>query len=157
MGLETKRSYLGTWILVPELCLYEEGNPPICGVYRISQLEDDVRISIDWKAQDGSKHQIEFQGPDSGVRRPSSTPGVSYFSITRVSPFILDSHAYVGEEQVAYARRRVSEDGLLLATVQVGRRPNGTTFHNFQVYRSKTTHEDTDHTQRSYRKGAPRN
>jgi hypothetical protein len=135
MNLEEKRSYLGTWILLPELCLYEEGNPPASGIYRISQLGDDVRISIEWKAQDGSKHQIEFQAPDSGVKQPSNNPGTSHFSITRVSPLILDSRAYAGEEEVGYARRRASDDGLLLATVQAGRRTNGTSFRNFQVYR----------------------
>ena len=135
MDLEEKRTYLGTWILVPELCIYEEGIPPVSGIYRISQLEGDVRISIDWEAQDGSKHQIEFQAPDSGLKQPSNNPGTSHFSITRVSPLILDSRAYAGEEEVAYARRCASDDGLLLATVQAGRRANGTSFRNFQVYR----------------------
>ena len=134
-----KGSYLGTWILVPELCLYDEGNPPVSGIYRISQLDDDVRITIDWEAQDGSTHQIEFQAPDSGVKQPSNNPGPSHFAITRVSPLILDSRAYADQEEVAYARRRASDDGLLLATVQVGRRPNGTSFRNFQVYRRQTT------------------
>jgi len=138
MDLEEKRIYLGTWILVPELCLYEEGNPPVSGIYRISQLDGDVRISIDWEAQDGMKHQIEFQAPDSGAKQPSNNPGTSHFSITRVSPLILDSHAYAGEEEVAYARRRASGDGLLLATVQAGRRANGRSFRNFQVYRRHT-------------------
>jgi len=136
---EKKSIYLGTWILVPELCLYEDGNPPVSGIYRISQSDEDVRISIDWEAQDGSKHQIEFQAPDSGAKQPSSNPGPSHLSITRVSPFILDSSAYAGDEEVAYARRCASEDGLLLSTVQVGRRANGTSFRNFQVYRRQTT------------------
>ena len=139
MDLETKRSYLGTWTLVPELCLYEEGNPPVSGIYRIAQLDDDVRISIDWEAQDGSKHQIEFQAPDRGIKQPSNNPGTSHFSITRVSHLILDSRAYAGDEEVGYARRRASDDGLLLATVQAGRRANGTSFRNFQVYRRQAT------------------
>lgn len=139
MDLGKKRSYLGTWILVTELCLYEEGSPPVSGIYRISLLDGDVRISTDWEAQDGSKHRIEFQARDSGVKQPSNNPGTSHFSITRISPLILDSRAYVDDEEVAYARRRVSDDGLLLATVQSGRRANGTSFRNFQVYRRQTT------------------
>lgn len=131
--------YLGTWILVPELSLYEEGTPPASGIYRISQHEDVVRVSVDWEALDGSKHHIEFQAPDIGVKQSSSAPGTSHFSITRVSPLILDSRAYVEDVEVAYARRHASHDGLLLTTVQVGRRPNGTSFRNFQVYRRQTT------------------
>ena len=134
-----KSFYLGTWILVPELCLYEEGSPPASGIYRISQVNAEVRVSIAWEAQDGSKHHIEFQAPGNGAKQPLSVPGPSHLSITRVTPYILDSSAYSDGEEVAYARRRASEDGLLLSTVQVGRRPNGTSFRNFQVYRRQTS------------------
>lgn len=135
MDQERKDGYLGAWILVPELCFYEEGTPPASGIYRISQHEDVVRVAVDWEAIDGSKHHVEFQAPDSGVKQSSSAPGTSHFSITRVSPLVLDSRAYVDDVEVAYARRHASHDGLLLTTVQVGRRPNGTSFRNFQVYR----------------------
>jgi hypothetical protein len=136
-------TYIGTWTLVPELCIYEEGQPPLSGTYRISQADGDVRISIDWKAPDGSAHQIEFGAPNDGTRQPSGAPGVasrdapavSHLSITRVSPSILDSSAFAGADEVAYARRSASQDGLLLSTVQVGRRADGTSFRNFQVYR----------------------
>ena len=47
MKEEGRSGYIGTWILVPELCLYEEGNPPVRGVYQIAQLDEGVRMSID--------------------------------------------------------------------------------------------------------------
>ena len=154
-------SYIGTWTLVPELCIYEEGQPPLSGIYRISQSDGHVRISIDWEAPDGSAHQIEFGAPNDGTRQPSGAPGVapvdapgvapvdapgvasadapeSHLSITRVSPLVLDSSAYTGADEVAYARRLASQDGLLLSTLQVGRRADGTSFRNFQVYRRRT-------------------
>ena len=140
-------AYIGTWTLVPELCIYEEGQPPLSGTYRISQSEGEVSISIDWEASDGSAHHIEFGAPSDGTRQPLSTPevasvdapGISHLSITRVSPLILDSSAYAGADEVAYARRLASQDGLLLSTVQVGRRADGTSFRNFQVYRKAKT------------------
>ena len=132
-------AYIGTWTLVPELCIYEEGQPPLSGTYRISQSEGEVSISIDWEASDGSAHHIEFGAPSDGTRQPSSTPGSLDLSITRVSPLILDSSAYAGADEVAYARRLASQDGLLLSTVQVGRRADGTSFRNFQVYRKAKT------------------
>ena len=156
-------NYIGTWTLVPELCIYEEGQAPLSGIYRISQSDGHVRISIDWEAPDGSAHQIEFGAPNDGTRQPSGAPGVasadapgvasagapgvasadapgvSHLSITRVSPLILDSSAYAGADEVAaYARRLASQDGLLLSTIQVGRRADGTSFRNFQVYRRRT-------------------
>lgn len=139
MNEEGRSGYIGTWVLVPELCLYEEGNPPLQGIYQIAQLDEGVRISIDWATPDGSKHHIAFQAPDDGVKQPSNSPGASHLSITRISPLILDSRAYIGEEEVACARRRVSDDGLLLSTVQVVRRADGTSFRNFQVYRRQMT------------------
>jgi hypothetical protein len=142
MNEEGRSGYIGAWVLVPELSLYEEGNPPMRGVYQIAQLDEGVRISIDWVAQDGSKNQIAFQAPDDGVKQPSNGPGASHLSITRVSPLILDSRAYMEKEEVAYARRRVSDDGLLLSTVQVVRRADGTSFRNFQVYRRQSTAAD---------------
>ncbi len=127
--------WCGTWILVQELCLYEEGQPPRSGLYRINRAEREIGISISWEAQDGTTHAVEFHAPEDGVRQPAAGPGVSHFSITRISASILDSSAYAGEQEVMYARRTVSHDGLLLATVQVGRRQDGTSFRNFQVYR----------------------
>ena len=39
--------YAGVWILAPELCLYQEGQPPTRGVYTIVQREHTVEISIE--------------------------------------------------------------------------------------------------------------
>ena len=77
--------YPGTWLLVPELCLYEEGEPPRSGLYRISQQAGEVSISIAWQAQDGSEHEVEFGGPHDGSRQASESPGATHFSITRVN------------------------------------------------------------------------
>jgi hypothetical protein len=130
-----ERRYLGTWILVPELCIYQEGEPPTRGVYTITQDGREVEISIDWTARDGKSHAIVFGALDDGTPRPVPERPESELSITAVSALILDSAVRVGTQTVAYARRCASADGQLLSTIQQGHRQDGTAYQNFQVYR----------------------
>ena len=119
----------------PDLCLYEQGECPASGRYQISQAGGHVQIAIAWRTQDGSEHEVKFASPNDGSRTDSSAPGTSHLSITRVSESILDSRAFLADREIAYARRSASIDGQLLSTVQVGYRPDGSSFRNFQVYR----------------------
>lgn len=127
--------YIGSWRLIPELCLYQAGEVPLSGLYEIAENHGAVEVSIWWQETDGSERNVTFSGVPDGSHLPSDGPGVSEFSLTRVSEAILDSSAFAGGEEVAYARRAVSADGLLLSTVQRGRTPQGEPFSNFQVYR----------------------
>ncbi len=125
--------YLGRWRLVPELCLYQTGEVPKSGLYEISEEADVVVISIQWQASEGSNHSIEFSGPCDGSLQRSNTPGVSEFSISRISSTILDSSAFLDGEEIMYARRSASSDGRLLSSVQTGA-TDETSFRNFQIY-----------------------
>ena len=130
--------FSAVWRLVPELCLYEEGEPPLTGTYTIRLTGDEVTISIEWLGVDEQQHQVQFGGPTDGTLNESDSDasrGVTHFSMTRMGPSILDSRAFVNDEEVSYARRCVSEDGQLLTSVQQGRRADGSSFRNFQVYR----------------------
>ena len=129
--------YLGSWELIPELCIYEEGQPPLSGRYEIQQSDGQVQISIAWRAKDGADHHTTFGSPNDGTRTPIEAPGVTHLSITRVSASVLDSGAFDHERIVSDARRCTSPDGQLLSTVQIGFRPDGTSFRNFQVYRRR--------------------
>lgn len=128
-------TYAGEWELVPELSLYQEGDPPASGIYRIFTRGGAVEIHIDWTLRDGSEHTVAFGGPLDGRSHPSDAPGVDAVSYTAVDERTLDSSAYDAGEEVAYARRIASVDGALLVTLQVGRRGDGSRFRNTQVYR----------------------
>ena len=126
--------YTGTWILVPELCVYQEGQPPTRGVYTIAQRDGAVAISIDWTALEGGSHTIAFGGPiDGSPQSIHGQPGAA-LSITAISAQILDSTVRASSRVLAYARRCASDDGQLLSTVQEGHRDDGSTYRNFQVY-----------------------
>lgn len=86
---------------------------------------------------DPKEHSTEFGGRADAV--PISLPAApgmpDAFTRTRIDAGTLDSAALRGGEQVAYARRVVTEDGSLMAVVQEHVAPNGQRLRNFQVYR----------------------
>jgi hypothetical protein len=132
------RHYEGQWELIPELCFYEEGEPPASGLYEIRVTDGAVAIIVKWATASGETPAIEYGGPIDGVRRVAAQKGATSVSYSEIDDFTLDSAAYLDDLEVAYARRRVSNDGRLLATLQVNRRADGFTSRTTQVYRRRT-------------------
>lgn len=126
--------YLGTWLLVPELCIYQSGDPPFEGEYIISQSSGEISFRIIWKDGSGKSHELQFGGPLDGEKHPSETPGVTEVSYERIDERTLDSTAFNHENTVMYARRVASNDGTMLAVSQVLYGSEGPS-SNFQVYR----------------------
>ncbi|MCA9698848.1 MAG: ankyrin repeat domain-containing protein [Myxococcales bacterium] len=125
----------GTWELVPELNLYDFGEPARSGRYQIAVAAGQVRFAIDWETSDGQPREIAFGGWLDGLRLPCEFPGITHLSFTAVDDNTLDSDTYDGERHLSHARRRVSDDGRLLAVVQQARTPEGCWAANFSVYR----------------------
>jgi len=128
--------YSGTWILVPELCIYQSGEPPTEGTYTISRNSVDISFLINWKDRGGKEHELRFGGPLDGKKHPSQAPGITDVSYERIDERTLDSTAFNHNETVMYARRVASGDGFLLAVSQVIYGDKGA-LSNFQVYRRK--------------------
>jgi hypothetical protein len=127
--------YDDEWTLIPELCIYEKGEPPRTGAYRIKVRGGVVDIQISWRDAHGHDHSIRFGGPCDGQPHASEQPGVAAVSFTRVDDLTLDSAAFAADgTEIMYARRRKSQDGELLSTLQRLRRDDGTTYCVSQVY-----------------------
>jgi hypothetical protein len=95
-----------------------------------------VDIQIAWRDVRGRAHQIRFGGPCDGHPHETDQPGVAAVSFTQVDALTLDSAAFARDgAELMWARRRKSEDGGLLATVQRLQREDGTTYSVSQVYR----------------------
>jgi hypothetical protein len=133
---------VGTWILVPELSIYEAGIAPASGVYDIARSGDRYDFAVRWRAEAGGQEfSAAFGGPGDGsiqpldvlAGAPVGTPDA--MTVTRVDEATLDSEAISEGRVVAYARRRVSADGSLLSVVQEVRLPDGRGPRNFQIYR----------------------
>jgi hypothetical protein len=134
---------LGTWELVPELCLYEGRRQPAEGRYVIAAAgEGALSLTVRWRMTDEDDwHEASFGGPCDGSSQaapplPAAVPGApDRFTLTRVDAGTLDSATFVGGVEIASARRVASADAELLAVVQEARMPAGSRVRNFQVYR----------------------
>ena len=127
-------NYIGTWILIPELCIYQSGEAPLNGSYKIQSDGTDVRFSIVWTDIEGTDHAIDYGGPIDGSKHPIDSSGTTSASYLRVDENTLDSTVYDNDKKTMYARRIVSAGTDLLAVVQVEYKPEGK-LSNFQVYR----------------------
>ena len=125
-------AYLGTWELIPELCIYEQGEAPQTGIYRITQTDGVVSISIDWLDRENVEHHVEFRGVPDGSEMPTEVPGLTHMTLTKINSSTLDSAAYNGEQRIMYARRVAH--GNLLSTLQRITTDAGS-ISIFQVYR----------------------
>lgn len=67
-------AYLGSWLLLPELCFYEFGPVPASGRYRIAERGRDVHVSIEWSMDDGEPQQTEYVAPPDGKPQAIDAP-----------------------------------------------------------------------------------
>lgn len=141
--MTTADRFLGTWELVPELCLYEGRRRPAEGRYVIAPAgEGALRLTVRWRmADEDAWQEATFGGPCDGSPQAVPAAGAPVpgapdrFTLTRVDEGTLDSATSLGGAEIASARRVASADGELLAVVQEARMPAGTRVRNFQVYR----------------------
>jgi hypothetical protein len=139
-GTGMNDSFLGVWLLIPELSIYQVGEPPASGRYEISANGDRLEFAVRWTSQaNGPEQTTAFGGPADGsaitLPVPAGVSAPDTFTITRIDAQTLDSAALMQGETVSYARRRVSDDGSLMSVVQETHLPDGRIVRNFQVYR----------------------
>lgn len=127
--------YLGRWELVPELSLYESGEPPRQGTYVLEASSEGISVSIDWVDGNGESGAASYGGPTDGTEIELEAPGSPKLTMTHKDDGTLESAVFVEGTEVAWAQRRASSDGQLLSVVQSGRDAEGEPFRNFQVYR----------------------
>ncbi|WP_428774374.1 hypothetical protein [Vibrio sp.] len=125
----------GMWHLIPELCFYESGEAPKSCVYNISIAEGYANFTLSWVQQDGMEFEIEFGGMADSIARDVDAPPGAQASYTIIDGQTLDSSMLIQGKEVAYARRRVSDDGQLMAVLQVNHSADGVQRRITQVYR----------------------
>ena len=129
-------AFLGTWVLMPETCVYEQWAPPRAGTYRIDAEGDALRFTIDWIAADGAAHHATFAGRPDGVAVPfAGGDAVDAMAITLASPRDLRSSAsWRGVERMV-AQRQLDASGQAMRVTQLVRFADGTHAANVAVYR----------------------
>ncbi len=134
--LPAHAGFLGTWVLLPETCVYEQGLPPRAGTYRIEEDGDALRFTIDWIAADGAAHAVTFAGRPDGVAVPfAGGDAVDAMAITLASPRDLRSTAYWRGQERMVAQRQLDARGDAMRVTQLVRFADGTHAANVAVYR----------------------
>ena len=124
---------IGTWVLLPELCFYSNGTPPESGRYEIGLIDGRFVFGIQWVAG-GEARSTSFSAPADSEAELTEIPGLTHVQVEAPDPQTLDSSAFAGEDRLAFARRRVSNDGQLLSVFQTNQSPDGPT-ETYQVYK----------------------
>lgn len=134
--LPAHAGFLGTWVLMPETCVYEQGLPPRSGIYRIAEDGELLRFTIDWVAADGATHHVTFAGRPDGIATPfAGGDAVDAMAITLVSPRDLRSSAYWRGQERMVAQRQLDARGDAMRVTQVVRFADGTHAANVALYR----------------------
>lgn len=132
--------FLGVWQMQPEYNDYQFGEPPAEGTYTIEQNSGGYTITMTWVTSDGKDMQTAYHGsPDDIIYPTGLEVGPDGMSMTRADERTLDSRAFIGEVEVAYATRILSEDGNTMTVKQSGKTPDGDDFTNISVYVRQST------------------
>lgn len=128
--------FLGTWMLVPESCSYEQGDPPREGRYVIAEADGRLVFTIDWTDAAGVQHHVSFGGIADGTPVPFAGGELAdALAISAPSQSRLDSVAYRRGEALMFAERQLDDAGSAMRVVQQVRLPDGSRPTNVSVYR----------------------
>ena len=130
----TTDKFTGNWALIPELCQYQDGHPPVDGSYLISTEGEIVKLVLQWTDENGKAHKLDHGGRIDGSVQAISN-GKIEASYTRVDSQRLDSSMYAGGRETSYSHRKISDDGTLMVVMIEHHHLTRPSTHNFQVYR----------------------
>ena len=132
--------FLGTWLLIPESCQYEQGAPPRQGRYTIAEETGRLLFTIRWVDADGASHDVAFSGVPDGQPVPfAGGPLADALAISAPSDRRLDSSAFKDGELLMAAERQLDETRTSMRIVQQVRLPDGTRPTNISIYRKQFT------------------
>lgn len=133
--------FLGTWVLVPERCDYEQGDPPISGSYVIEEHDGALVFHIEWTDAAGETHSADFSGVPDGQPVPFAGGDLAdALSVTAVSDRELWSSAYREGEELMVAQRQLDDTRTAMRVVQLVRFRGGTDAANVSLYRKQLVH-----------------
>ena len=128
--------FLGTWDLIPESCVYEQGAPPRQGRYTIAEAGDKLVFTIAWTDAEGAPHEVTFSGVPDGKPVPfAGGPLADALSIEASSEKRLLSSAFKDGELLMAAERQLDATNTAMRVVQQVRLPDGTRPTNVSMYR----------------------
>jgi hypothetical protein len=129
--------FIGAWILIPESCNYEQGDPPLAGTYRMSEGEGGaLDFEIGWTDSSGEEQVVRFSGVPDG--EPAPMEGGEFadaMAVCAVSARELTTRAYWRGKERMVAQRQLDDSGGAMRVTQLVRFDDGTTLANTSIYR----------------------
>ena len=128
-------NFLGTWVLDPITCDYEQGDPPRADRHRIEQHGGDLVITMDWTDAEGETHHASFRAPPTGQDIPfNGGPLADTLCLSAPSPGELNLSASRDGLELMTATRKLDADGAMLHLVQTVHLPDLTAPANRGIY-----------------------
>ena len=136
--LEIYSEFLGSWVLIPDSCKYEQGNPPQSSLYYIFQKDDQLVFRIEWVDDKGENSNIEFGGIPNGIPVPFSGGELAdEISIEAKSNKELNSIAFKKGQTRMIAQRQLDETDQAMRVTQVVYHEDGTQSANIGIYQKQ--------------------
>lgn len=133
--------FLGTWVLLPETCEYEQGDPPRSGTYVIEERDGALAFRVGWTDAEGETHSAELCGVPDGQPVPFAGGDLAdALSVTAVSRRELCSTAYREGRELMVAQRQLDETKMAMRVVQLVRFRDGTHAANVALYKKQLEH-----------------
>ncbi len=127
--------FLGLWRFDPAQARYQLGEPPQIGTYRLDAHGDGYLITMEWTDARGQSYRQTYTAiPDGQLYPYGGANALVSIAMTRLDDRTLDTASFRGGERIAYAVRRLSDDGQTMQVIQSGQTPEGTPFENIAVY-----------------------
>ncbi len=137
-GAPRYAGFLGTWMLVPGSCEYEQGDPPQEGTYRIAASGDELVFDIRWTDAEGRRDAATFRGRPDGAPIPFAGGDLAdELRVEAVSARDLRKSAlYRGKERMI-TQLQLDETGGAMRVTQVVIFPDGGHLANVSIYRKQ--------------------
>lgn len=128
--------FIGSWILIPESCVYEQGEAPQHGEYEISEAGKELRIVMRWIESSGETQEFSLVGKPDGQRHPFAVGKlVDEIQLECPSNRELTSRAYYQGELLMTAQRQLDDKFAAMRVTQVAYMPDGSRPANVSIYR----------------------
>ncbi|MCK0070985.1 MULTISPECIES: hypothetical protein [Kordiimonas] len=129
------QGFLGEWILDPDSCEYEQGEPPVTGYYAIHQNGEELEFKMAWVDTEGEQHAHSFRcKPDGHQYKFAGGDLADAISVTATSENTLDSSAFYRDQERMMAYRTLVNGGTEMEVVQKVNLPGGGAPSNFARY-----------------------
>ncbi len=130
--------FLGTWILDPTTCNYQQGDPPTSGLCSIEEAGPLLNFLLAWTDLADEHHEVEFSGQPNNVPAPFNGGDLAdAMVIHAVSDSELNTSAlYQGKERMV-AQRQLDSSRQVMRITSVVRFEGGGHLANVGLYRRR--------------------